>query len=373
MIRAFIRFLASLRITVAGLFLLLVLTVWGTLYQVDHGLYGAQERFYQSWWLFIAGVVPFPGAQTVMLVLFVNLIASLVVVAARGRLRWGFIATHAGLLMMLSAGAVTFYLGQESQLSLEEGESSNSSIDYNDWELSLLPASGTRVQALDRRFLKPGRKIELPEGLGVMTIERSLRNCEPTREPAADAPHNRDGISGLQPRAPAKEPSDNRPGLIFSLEQDGKSAGRFLLWAGDSGSTMIPAPGGGARRITFRQQRLPLPATIELVDFRREMHPGSSIAKSYSSQVIVRNGSEGERKVVISMNKPLRLRGFTFYQSSFSSSPMGREVSTFSVVRNYGRLMPYIATGLTAAGMMLHFAGVLIIRLRQPKMGKAAA
>ena len=40
------RFLGSVRITVACLFLLFILTFWGTIAQVQQGLYAAQDRFF---------------------------------------------------------------------------------------------------------------------------------------------------------------------------------------------------------------------------------------------------------------------------------------------------------------------------------------
>ena len=93
--------LASLKVTVAGLLLLMILTIWGTLYQAEHGLYQAQERFYQSWFLWIWNLIPFPGAQTVMTVLFVNLGASVAYMALRRKLSVGFVTTHLGLALLL--------------------------------------------------------------------------------------------------------------------------------------------------------------------------------------------------------------------------------------------------------------------------------
>lgn len=139
------------------------------------------------------------------------------------------------------------------------------------------------------------------------------------------------------------------------------------MWGGDPGPT--PLQPGPEAWIGLRRLRVPLPATIKLIDFRREMYQGSGIAKSYASLVMVEPGNENERQVLISMNKPLRLQDFTFYQSSFSSAPGGREISTFSVVQNYGRLMPYIATGATVVGMMIYFTAMLFARLHRKPTG----
>lgn len=375
MIKRSLALLGSLRITVASLLVLLVLTVWGTLYQADHGLYLAQERFYQSWFFLIGGLIPFPGAQLVMTVLFINLVTSMLLLMLRGRLFWGLLVTHLGLFLMLAAGAVTFYLGQEAQLSLAEGSGSNVAVSFQNWELAVFPAAdeGRRsISAVDARRLRPHRTLAIPGTRYALRVETYYRNCEPGREEVADPPRSAAGYTSLTPRPPGPQPAEDLPGLVFTLFQDGVEKGTYLLWGGDATPVSL-RQGETTLLLGLRQKRLPLPAVIQLVDFRREMHPGSGIAKSYASQVLVRTGSEPGRRVLISMNKPLRLQGFTFYQSSFASAPGGREISTLAVVHNYGRLMPYIATGVTVGGMLLHFTGLLITRLRRRAIPGAAA
>ncbi len=373
LIRSIFSAFGSLKITVAGLFLLLVLTVWGTLYQVDHGLYLAQERFYQSTWFWIGDVIPFPGAQLVMAVLFVNLIASMLVVTVwRNRINWGLVVTHLGLLMMLAAGAITFYTGRNAQLSLEEGSGSNVAISFGEWELTIMPPSGSRerqpVMAIDASALRRGRTISLPDGDRSIRVEAYHRNCIAHRDAIQNAPVNSSGNTMLEPKPLNKEPGQDMPGLIFTLFEQGNEVQRFLLWGGDRRPT--PLGRNNDAWIGLRRLRVPLPATIKLIDFKREMYQGSGIAKSYSSQVLVDSGDGSERKVLISMNKPLRIKDFTFYQSSFSSAPGGREISTFSVVQNYGRLMPYIATGATVTGMIFYYTAMLFYRLRRNAPGE---
>lgn len=374
-LKSLLSLLGSLKITVVGLLLLLVLTVWGTLYQVDHGLYLAQERFYQSTFFWIGGLIPFPGAQLVMAVLFVNLIASMTLLTFwRSRVKWSLILTHFGLLLMLAAGAVTFYTGKNAQLTLEEGEGSNVAVAFGEWELVVMPPAGSpgrqRINALDASHLRPGRIITLPGGRRRIQVETYYRNCQAVRDQVDQPPVSSGGYTRLEPLAAAKELGQDMPGLMFTLLEEGKEPVRFLLWGGDTRPTALGTE--GTEWAALRRMRVPLPATIELVDFRRELYQGSGIAKSYSSQVLVDTGDGAERKVLISMNKPLRLDDFTFYQSSFANAPGGREISTFSVVQNQGRLMPYIATGATVVGMLIYYTAMLFTRLHRSKQQGAA-
>jgi len=127
-----IKFLASLRITVACLFLLFILTFWGTIAQVHQGLYAAQDRFFNSFFFLAGGFIPFPGAQLVLWVLFVNLISSLVL-TFRKYTQWaniGLLIIHLGLILYFAAAFMIFHFAQESSVRLAEGEETNISVSY---------------------------------------------------------------------------------------------------------------------------------------------------------------------------------------------------------------------------------------------------
>ncbi len=68
---------ASIRLTVFCLFWLGVLTFFGTLYQTEHGIYLAQERYFHSMIWMLGGLIPLPGGLLTMGTLFLNLSVSL--------------------------------------------------------------------------------------------------------------------------------------------------------------------------------------------------------------------------------------------------------------------------------------------------------
>jgi len=107
-----------------------------------------------------------------------------------------------------------------------------------------------------------------------------------------------------------------------------------------------------------------IPFTVKLIDFEKAMHPGTENPRSFSSKIeIVAGGSA--RSAVISMNRPLRTGGYTFYQSSYAEDSLGGESSTFSVVRNSGRWLPYIASALLFLGLAWHFLAMLASALKK--------
>lgn len=404
-----------MNVTLVCLVLLFILTLGGTIDQAHNGLYLARERFFHSIFFLWGGWLPFPGARLVLGVLFLNLVC---VALARLVYTWsraGLVIAHFGLLLFFVAAFVTYYGTQESSLTLMEGEGSNVSSAYYDWEVSVWAEEGKetgmegrakqgssasdgrlmriqqrKVMAYDAGGLGPGKKLNFqPFGFSLDVIkyypnseayDRGDGSSPMTGTPQEAGDINRSGIKELKPLATDKEPANNLPGGIFSVTGKGHASGgqgndkgrRLLLYGGD------PVPvkfeeGGHSYFVQLRRKRLPLPFVLRLKDFMMEMHPNTAMARSYKSRVeILRkeglsaqrasgqagglpvNSQIGSREVVISMNNPLRYKDFTLYQSSYAIDPFGRESSTLAVVQNAGRVLPYLASFVTFAGLALH-------------------
>jgi hypothetical protein len=211
----------SPRLTVVCLSFLMVLTFWGTVYQVEHGLFAAQERFYNSWLILIGGFVPFPGTQLVLAVLLVNLAGYLAQLVVQARLKFGILLIHLGILMLLLGGAITHYFAEESQLTLQEGESASASASYHQWELALWKQDGPvrDVLAIDADGLQPGDVRTFgATGLRV-EVEQYHRNARAFQStaPLTNAPLSRLGVTSLQAARPAREPAENIAGALLTV------------------------------------------------------------------------------------------------------------------------------------------------------------
>ena len=95
------------------------------------------------------------------------------------------------------------------------------------------------------------------------------------------------------------------------------------------------------------------PVRVKLIDFRHDQYIGTSVAKNFSSLVqLVDEEKEIDRKVLISMNNPLRYTGRTFYQSSFAPDESG---TVLQVVSNPGWMLPYLCCVIVGIGMLFQF------------------
>ena len=98
----------------------------------------------------------------------------------------------------------------------------------------------------------------------------------------------------------------------------------------------------------YMNQRKNIGTQIQLLRFDVEKYQGSSKAKEYKS--IVRVG--GQKKVVISMNEPLKHNGWTFYQSGFEENESGVvQASILAVNKDPGRWIKYLGSFLIVFGI----------------------
>src|SRR5438034_6877278 len=148
MLRKVIDLITSLKLTIVCLAVGMALIFAGTLAQVHLGIHEAQQRYFQSmfvWWPSEGRgfkIPIFPGGHLIGAVLLVNLIA-----AHAKRFRWtwrklGIHLTHAGLIIMLAGGLFTDLFAVEVDVRLARGDTKNDSEDMRRTEWAVIDTTG---------------------------------------------------------------------------------------------------------------------------------------------------------------------------------------------------------------------------------------
>jgi ABC-type transport system involved in cytochrome c biogenesis permease subunit len=350
------------------LVVLAALVVWGTVYQAENGLYQAQQKFFYSWFFFIFGFIPFPGAVLVMFVLFFNLVCSLFFRIGFRLSKIGNVITHLGILILLVGGFFTFYFSEESSLMLKEGESSSLSSSRHSWELALWEAGpGERdVYAVDASGFYPGETLWFEDLHLELVIKEYYENCsahflQASAAGPSDPVINSSGIQLLKEKPSAPEIAENVPGVVLAVNPSAGNKQTLLLYEQDRGPTSVTT-GGRSFSFSLRKKKMMLPLNMTLKDFKMKMYPNSNIPKSYESHVTIKAEGAVDRDVVISMNKPLRFKDYTFFQSGYHIARDGTEYTILAVVKNAGRLVPYFSSVTIFLGLIIHFLMMLFKR-----------
>lgn len=353
-------------ITLVSLLLLFALVFFGTLYQTDHGLWEAQVKYFGYGMVLVGGFFPLPGASLVLWVLSLQLFVTMALVLPWKARKIGLWIVHLSIFALLLGGFVTQMLAVESQMTLAEGEEGHYTTSYQDWELAVWESRGdsNHVFAYDAKYLKAGARLDLDPYKSRIQVKAYYRNSDAFTTAATQGPKyvNPSGIGTIEQRKPDKEVTRNAPGLIFTLMEPGKPDKDILLYGLEQVPLLLTLDGKKVS-MQLRLKHYPLDFSLKLTDFIKNVHPGTDMASSFESYAELKEDG-GSRPVKIWMNNPLRHHGYTFFQASFSQGP-GFEKSTFAVVTNPGRLLPYISSLLVFAGMLLHFLLRLIPFIRK--------
>jgi hypothetical protein len=377
-------FLASYGVAVVILFFLLLDTLFGTLAQVEMGLYEAQKKYFESFFLIhdlrlwkLTVPLPLPGGYLLMILLFINLLSGGIIRARKSWRTPGILISHIGILFMLLGGGVTYWYSTSGYMRLYEGQSADEFVSYYDWELAI---SGTAVGS--KEFVIPDdhfrhahgdqhQDFQMAELPFTLRVSGFLNNCGVASDP--NDPNAVDGVV-LEPRGPAKEAEQNEAGCYLTVidKETGGSLRGLVRY-----DIFRPSPpwtfelDGQEWGIELRHKRYKMDPsfTIKLDKFTRNLHPGTSMASNFSSDVTkIEDGST--RQIHIKMNEPLRHHGYTFFQSSWgpqNAGPNERLYSVFSVVQNPADQWPKWACYIIAFGMTLHFTQKLIRYLKRER------
>src|SRR5215471_5911711 len=185
MLRKLVDIFTSLKLTIVCLAAGMALIFAGTLAQVHLGIHEAQQRYFQSlfvWWPPNGRgfkIPIFPGGYLIGGLLLINLIA-----AHARRFQWtwrklGIHLTHAGLIVMLAGGLFTDLFAVESHIRLANGEAKNYSEDARRNELAVIDTTNPefdQVTAIPEAVLRRTRVIEHPSLPFQIVVRNFLQN-----------------------------------------------------------------------------------------------------------------------------------------------------------------------------------------------------
>ncbi|MFO7725851.1 MAG: cytochrome c biogenesis protein ResB [Oceanipulchritudo sp.] len=389
MISAAYAFFSSIRLTLFLLAASVILIFFGTLDQVQFGIYFTQQKYFEhafviwdyplQWiggeslqWLHF----PMPGGYLIGPLLILNLACAHFRYFRPSWKKIGIPFIHGGIVLLLVGQLWTQLQQKEYFLWLPEGGQSNfvESFHYDELVLvDITDPSARRIVSWDSRALrKEGTSLShesLPFTVEVLWYARNAALFPRPPESGNQFPQlpvDR-GIGAGQDMVALKQPptyADGERNATSAIVRLRDSEGPLGTWLvsnlfRQSMPMRDPFPrqvfehDGRSYEIALRFKRKYLPAEIELLDFKHDRYPGTDIPYNFSSDVrIHEKGSSQSRDTLIYMNHPLRYAGLTFYQASFAENDT---MSMFQVVRNPARWIPYIATAVTTVGLLLQF------------------
>ena len=364
-----LRFFASLRLTVVCLGFGMLLVFLGTLAQVNFGIHAVQARYFQSLLIFWSppganwSIPILPGGYVLGTVLLLNLLAAHATRFQFSRKKIGIILLHFGVILLLIGQLLTGLLARETQMRIDEGQTLGYSESPREVELAVIDATDPgfdQVVAIPEKVLARGGTIQnstLPFTLQIRQFlpnsRLTMRSQEPQAPPSPATTGFGPNIVVAEVPRTVKDDERDLSAAFVELKGAQGSLGTWLVSNAipDSQSFRV---NGHHYALVMRQRRFYKQFALTLLHFAHDRYAGTDIPKNFSSRVRLSDLERGEnREVLISMNDPLRYRGFTFYQAGFDRND---KTTILQVVRNPAMLLPYIACGLVALGLVTQFS-----------------
>ena len=376
-------FLSSLQLTLLCLGAAILLIFTGTIAQVHLGIHEAQQRYFQSlfvWWPSQGSgfrLPVFPGGHLIGAVLLSNLIATH---ARRFRWTWrklGIHLTHTGLIVMLAGGLFTDLFAVESYMRLGPGDTKGYSEDRRLIELAvtdITDAGFDQVTVIPEPLLKRTSRISHPSLPFQVTVRDFHENSRL---------HLRSGGQGVANRGPGSQVAIESlprgsgvnerdiPSAVIEIVPVGRDTASLGTWLVSEalGARQTFSYAGRSWELALRPLRYYKPFAVTLKKFSHDLYPGTEIPKNFSSRITLSDPDRATRRdVLIYMNHPLRYRGETFYQAGFEK---GDGATILQVVHNPSFLAPYVACAMVALGLLVQFGYHLIGFSRRRSMALA--
>jgi cytochrome c biogenesis protein ResB len=378
-------FFASFGLATVVLTLLLVITVLGTLEQVEHGLFESQAKYFESF--FITSIdlacclramhIPYagawnlpilmPGGYLLMLILSINMICGGIIRIRKTKRTMGVILSHGSIVFMLFAGLISLYYKRDGAMALSEGQTADEFQSFHDSVIEIEKLEPAPTDGKRKALIIPGEHFQdlvagrgrtftskdLPFELMVMNYEV---NAMPKRDDGSDP--KRAVVDGyfLQPAKEELEQERNMDGAqVKIISKKGGPDQQGIIWRFAAAPFAFKI-GDEVYGVTLSRRTWKLPFAIRLDLFERELHPGTERARKFTSHVTKFKDGREEKKI-ITMNEPLRGDGFAIFQNAFDMSERGGAVvksSTLQVVQNPSDNWPLYALLLTMVGLLVH-------------------
>jgi len=358
-----IKIISNPKIFVFTIIWLMVLVFFGTIEQKDIGLFASQKKYFTSIILWLYNI-PLPGGLLTMSILSINLFSFFLKPNSWRKNKIGILTVHAGALILLIGSAITNVFSVEGNMVIIENEKSDymHSFYYKEFTVLNLDEYKDSIEVINfnEQLLKEEQFLsyhKLPFKIEI--IDFYLNSKLEKRVDDSLSPLRGDAINlELREKYPDTEMNKNISGVTYKIISEDENINGYYIYQLEQRRPEIITINNMDYALLLRPVRTYLPFEIELLDFNKVMHPGTQIAKSFSSKVFL-NESETSRRVLIEMNAPLRHKGYTLYQASYAELGDGREATVLAVVQNYGRLFPYISSIIMCIGVLLQ----MIIRI----------
>ncbi|WP_018969655.1 cytochrome c biogenesis protein ResB [Rubritalea marina] len=366
--------LGGFHVAIVSMVLLLILTWLSTLEQTGPGgLYWTLKKYFSfdAWY-----VVPtlngkdlpiiLPGGYWVCVVFTLNLIFGGVIRMRKGIKQLPIFFSHVSMAMLMIGGAITYHQSREAYMVLPVGASGDFAFSLTELSVEVAEIDGydkKRPYVIDSKQLEAVRGQvgatqeylfpELPFDIRVSDYYINAK-LYPMQGSAPEGAVAVDGYYAMAAEPTGHEEQNLSSCVVRVIERESGKQHEVMLYEG-VGHDVTVTIDGKVYGFRMHGEVWNTPFQVRLDDSRGEKHPGTGMAMIYESDVTVLDSDgNAERSFKIEMNKPLRYKDLTFYQTSWEEKD-GLVESGFTVKTNPSDQWPKYSIYACGIALFVHF------------------
>lgn len=335
-LKKLIKFFSKTEIFCINIIIFILILIIGTVIQKYIGIESAQELYFGSAIIWVNNIFPLPGGGLILFLIFLGLSCKLINI--RNFLsKISSLIIHLSMLFFLLGAFLTNKFSIEGTIVIQENEKINYFINKKNYSLNIIVDKSTKYFDIIEN-----RKIMI-DNINIKNLNIKIKNFYKNININLNNKINTFFEIMNIPSFPESE--YDKAGIFILIDENGKKKHLYLI-------ENLPYKIYDDLILIFNKTHTILPFEMKLINFEKKMYLKSNMAKAYNSLISI-NYKNNEWKTNIKMNKPLRLYGYTFYQTSFIEEN-DINSSVFTVVNNPGNYILYIASIINFLGLLFH-------------------
>lgn len=335
----------------AMILILIIILIVGTIMQKEYGLKSIQEEYFNSF-LILHKYFLFPGGKLIITLIFISILTKTILDKIK---KIGTFLIHLGLILFILFTFLFLENKDEKYIIIKEGEKNNCVINNHSYNIEII-----------NNKLKTHSIIKIP----TTSLKKNLI-YKPNNVPfdikfsyffnnsnvKINNKLNKEFF--FLNRIPYfVENEYNKTSIeINLLNKKNNVSIKKLLFIDNLINEKNLLINNIDINISLKKSFEILPFDLYLIKFNKINYKGTNSAKSFESEIILKDKNI-EWKYKIKMNKPLRYKNYTFYQSSFIENDINTTILYVSTSSRINYI--YLSCFIILIGFIIHILNLVL-------------
>lgn len=324
----------------------IIITVNGTYYQKYIDLYSSTEKYFNSYIIFFYNVIPFPGMKLLLILIFFSILIKLLDKNLRPK-KISLIIIHLSILTILIGVFISNLFLKEGVLTLKENSEKSNFILNKKYDIIILDME-TKIK--NKKNFDKNFSFRLEESsIKVESIKYNFEVFKKKRFKKKGFNQNIFRYFIIKNSEGYIENEKNNFSAIIKISD--QKINKLILIDKINKFYEINIK-NKLIFIKLKNQKHILPFTLKLINFKKDFYIGTDLPKSYESNILIKDKNY-IKSFNITLNKPLKYKNYTFYQSSYIEKK--KIESVFMISYNNYSIFPYLSCLLLIIGFFIYF------------------